>query len=152
MGEWVVPKIWHLGPDCPSTLTTQWIHAVTLSLQVLRVLESAVGVSHNYFIYLETGKDFEYFKYLEGGMAQFSLAINQRTTLTPITQCPGSKCYLGTFLGGFFPVVGIEDFMVHLRACRPDHSLHLVACHFGGFLRSHEGLGYLNTAILKGMG
>ena len=130
MGEWVVPKIWHLGPDCPSTLTTQWIHAVTLSLQVLRVLESAVGVSHNYFIYLEAGKYlkyFKYFKYLEGGTAQFSPAINQRTTLTPITQCPGSKCHLGTFLGGFFPVVGIDDFMVHLPAARITHCIWLPA-------------------------
>ena len=125
MGEWVVPKIWHLGPDCPSTLTAQRIHAVTLSLQVLRVLESAVGVSHNYFIYLEADKYSKYLKYLEGGTAQFSPAINQRTTLTPITQCPGSKCHLGTFLGGFFPVVGIDDFMVHLHAARITHCIWL---------------------------
>ena len=123
MGEWVVPKIWHLGPDCPSTLTTQWIHEYS----VLRVLESAVGVGHNYFIYLESDKYLKYFKYLEGGTAQFSPAINQRTTLTPITQCPGSKCHLGTFLGGFFPVVGIDDFMVHLPAARITHCIWLPA-------------------------
>ena len=132
MGEWVVPKIWHLGPDCPSTLTAQCsgymrLHSV---YKYFECWNSVVGVGHNYFIYLETGKYFEYFKYLkylEGGTAQFSPAINQRTTLTPITQCPGSKCHLGTFLGGFFPLVGIDDFMVHLPAARITHCIWLPA-------------------------
>ena len=136
-----------------SHCTVQWIHAVTLSLQVLRVPVKCSWCRPQLLHLLGNRQVLRVLQVLE-------ILRRRHGTVFPGHQpahhththhsVPWVEVPPWDLPWWLFPPGGDRGLHGSL-ARRTDHSLHLVACHFGGFLRSHEGLGYLNTAIMEGM-